>query len=137
MYEWLIQTVKKTLHSLSVGPVNLETFRTLVTVTAGIVNRRPLTRFSEDPNDFRPLTPMDLLQPGAFIHSSNIVLPATPLTGSELRRSKDRLRPLLDALWRKWRTDYVMTLQQRSNWHGRKLNLRVNDLVLLTDETAP
>ena len=30
-----------------------------------------------------------------------------------------------------------MTLQQRSKWHVRKPNLRVNDLVLLTDESAP
>ena len=30
-----------------------------------------------------------------------------------------------------------MSLQQRSKWHGRKPNLRINDLVLLTDETAP
>ena len=106
-------------------------------VAAGIVNRRPLTRFSDDPQDFCSLTPMDFLQPGAFIHSSNVVLPATPPSGSELRRSKDRLRHLLDALWKKWRTDYVMTLQQRSKWLGRRPNLRVNDLVLLTDESAP
>ena len=30
-----------------------------------------------------------------------------------------------------------MTLQQRNKWLGKKPNLRVNNLVLLTNETAP
>ena len=137
-WERLVAVVKKTIAGLSHGDVEYERFRTLVQVAAGIVNRRPLTRYSADASDCRPLTPAHFLSPAiaTFVHSSD-VLPAVPLTGSELRRSKDSLRPLLDTFWQRWRTEYVASLQQRSKWLTRHRNIQRGDLVLLVDENHP
>ena len=112
-------------------------FRTAVAVAAGIMNRRPLTRFSTDPKDLRAISPMTFLAPGSIVYSSNSVLPATPLSGSLLRRSKDSLRPIMDSLWKRWRLEYVSILQKRTKWITQHRNLQPNDLVLMTDETAP
>ena len=56
------------------GPVNLKTLRTLVTVAAGIVNRRLLTRFYEDPNDLRPLTSIDFIDPAPYYRDLSLIL---------------------------------------------------------------
>ena len=137
IWERMVKTLKKTFDVLINGTLHLDQFRTVVTVAGGMLNRRPLTKNSCDPNDLTPLTPMTFLNPGSVIYSSNIVLPAAPLNGSELRRSKDTLRPILDGLWKRWRTEYVASLQQRSKWLYSKAPLARGDLVLLVDEAAP
>ena len=136
IWERPIQTLKKTLNVLATQDLQKEQFRTILCVAVGIINRRPLTRVSSDPRDPRPLTPMDFLTPGV-ITSSTSVLPLTPLSGSSLRRSQDSLRPLVESLWKRWRKEYVASLQSRSKWLSRSRNLQNGDLVLLVDELAP
>ena len=136
IWERLIKSLKRILQSLINGTVYIDQFRTLLAVAAGIMNRRPLTRCSDDPSDLMPLTPMSFLCPGTIV-LSNSVLPPTPLTGSELRRSKDTIRPFCDALWKRFRTEYIAALQQRSKWLPRQRGLAVGDVVLLVDEAAP
>ena len=105
----------------------------------GIVNRRPLTRVSADARDTIPLTPAHFLSPAALISPvpSSDVLPAEPLCGSALRRSKDTLRPLVDSLWKRWFNEYIAILQTRTKWISRKRNLEKGDLVLIVDELHP
>ena len=67
IWERLIKSLKRILQSLMNGTVYIDQFRTLLAVAAGIINRRPLTRCSDDPNDFMPLTPMSFLCPGQRI----------------------------------------------------------------------
>ena len=83
-------------------------FRTLMCVTFGIVNRRPLTRPSSDLKDIRPL-----------------------------RRSHDTLRPIIDDLWKRFRSEYVSELQRRTKWISTQRNLAKGDLVLVIDELFP
>ena len=54
-----------------------------------------------------------------------------------MRRSKDTIRPFCDALWKRFRLEYVAALQQRSKWLPRQRSLAVGDVVLLVDESAP
>ena len=137
-WERIVGVVKKTIAGLSHGDIEYERFRTIVQIAAGIVNRRPLTRYSADAQDCRPLTPAHFLNPAMTktVNSSD-VLPAVPLSGSELRRSKDSLRPLVDTFWQRWRSEYVASLQKRSKWLSRSPNIKIGDLVLLVDEAHP
>ena len=137
-WESLVGVVKKVIDGLASGELHYERFRTIVQVAAGIVNRRPLTRFSADPQDLRPLTPAHFLNPAmSSLVLSSDVLPAVPLTGTELRRSKDVLRPILDSLWKQWRNEYIASLQKRSKWISRQRNIQKGDLVLLIEESLP
>ena len=136
-WERLIRSFKKVLKALVNEDMDIERFRTLVIVATGIINRRPLTRVSSDPRDPRPLTPMTFLSPGAVLTASSDIIPTTPLSGSRLRRSQDSLRPLLESLWKRWRTEYVADLQRRHKWLARRRNLQVGDLLLMVDELAP
>ena len=136
-WERIVGVVKKSLLPFLEKDMEFEKFRTLVFITAGIVNRRPLTRSSTDPKDLRALTPAQFILPTQDIAVSSSVLPAEPLSGSALRRSHDTLRPLVDELWRRFQTEYVATLQRRTKRLSTHRNLAVGDLVLVIDELYP
>ena len=52
----MVAVVKRTLMGLKLQDSNVERFRMLLAVAAGIINRRPITRVSVDPEDMEPLT---------------------------------------------------------------------------------
>ena len=138
-WERLVGIVKKTILSLTHGELEYERYRTIVLIAMGIVNRRPLTRVSSDSGDATPLTPAHFLCPASLVTPvpSSDVLPAEPLSGSALRRSKDSLRPIVDLLWKRWYNEYTAALQQRTKWLSHQRNLEKGDLVLVIDELHP
>ena len=101
------------------------------TFTAGIVNRPPLTRSSADPKDLRALTPAQFILPSNSVVGSSSILPAEPLSGSSLRRSHDTLRPIVDELWLRFQTEYVVTFPRLVFTFPRLVSL-VLVFVLLT-----
>ena len=138
-WERMVAVVKKTLMGLKTEELGMERFRTLLAVAAGIINRRPITRVSADPEDMEPLTPGHFLFPAGVPtpRLSGDVLPTTPLDGSSLRRSMDVLRPVVDSLWKRWQQEYIPSLQQRSKWLVEKEPLEVGSLVLVVDDIQP
>ena len=45
-----------------------------------------------------------------------------------------RIQYISDEFWRRWRKEYLATLQARSKWTKERTNLRVGDLVLIKDK---
>ena len=138
-WERMVAVVKKTLMGLKTQDMHVERFRTLLAVAAGIINRRPITRVSIDPEDMEPLTPGHFLFPAGIPtpRLSGDVLPTTPLDGSQMRRRMDGLRPVVDGLWKRWLQEYVPSLQQRTKWLVEKEPLEVGSLVLVVDDIQP
>jgi hypothetical protein len=61
-WERQIRTVRQVLNAILLNQVlDDERLDTLFAEVEGIVNSRPVTNVSEDPNDFHPLSPNDLL----------------------------------------------------------------------------
>ena len=84
----MVSLVKRHLaHQGSSEPLHIRALQTLVVEIEGIVNRRPLTPSSNNPDDFEALTPAHLLYPGASFHSSNNILPSTSTNAETLRNS--------------------------------------------------
>ena len=136
-WERIVGLVKKVLQSMVHNEMHYEYLRMLIIVAAGILNRRPLTRASTDAADVSSLTPMHFILPSKMITSSSDALPAVPLSGTQLRRSQDELRPLLDSFWKRFKQEYVPQLQRRTKWLSRHRNLARGDLVLVIDELFP
>jgi hypothetical protein len=111
-----------------------EELSTLITQVEACVNSRPLTPMSNDPNDLMPLSPGHFLigQPLTLMPEPNLI----PLQLNSLSRWQ-HVQQLLQSFWKRWSTEYLSSLQQRSKWWFRSGNLREGTLVLLSDENQP
>ena len=109
-----------------------ESLQTFFIEIESILNNRPLTPVSDDPNDFSALTPMSLL------HGS--IDPVFPLDvfiePDGYRRSWRRVQLLADRFWARWLKQYLPMLQLRQKWLQPSRNLRVGDLVLMKNEAV-
>ena len=132
VWERLVQSTKKVLYPILRGQtLTDEMLQTALCIVENILNDRPLTRVSTDPDDDLPLTPNMLLTarrceslpPGVFekrdIYS---------------RRYWRQANFLADCFWRRWIAEYLPTLQTRSKWYNVQNNLKEGDLVLVSDE---
>ena len=121
-------------NSLQQSPVM---FNTIVVEAEAILNRRPLTALSNDPTDTEPLTPSHILYPATFSHSSASIIPESAGDdAANARSSWKRAQGRINAFWKAWSSEYLSLLHSRSKWAKTRDDLAVDDLVLITDETA-
>ena len=132
VWERLVQSTKKILYPLLRGPsLTDELFQTTLCIVENILNDRPLTRVSTDPDDELPLTPNMLL-----LSKRCESLPPGIFEKRDLysRRYWRQANFIADCFWRRWLIEYLPTLQTRTKWHDEKPNLKKGDLVLVSDE---
>ena len=56
----------------------------------------------------------------------------------ECRLSRwQRTTKVVQSVWRKWKRDYLNTLQQRSKWMVEKQNLKIGSMVLIKEDFLP
>jgi hypothetical protein len=138
IWERQIRTVRKVLSSLSRefgDKLDEESFRTLMCEVESIVNSRPITTVSSDPNDIDALTPSHIL-----IMKSSIVLPPPGIFQQAdvyLRRRWRRVQYLANIFWTRWKREYLLTLQERQKWNQPHRNIHEGDIVLMKDDSLP
>ncbi|XP_054259356.1 uncharacterized protein LOC128984099 [Macrosteles quadrilineatus] len=109
-------------------------FMTLTTQIEAILNSRPLTPLSNDPNDCSALTP------GHFLIGSPLAsIPEEDHADIPLTRLKrwHLVQALHQRIWKRWQLEYLHTLQQRSKWTHKTENIKVGDLVLIHSSSPP
>ena len=107
-----------------------EMLRTLLFEVAGLLNSRPLTYSSSDPEDLRPLTPNDLLNRPPISHRPT----SGTVTDSALPRERFRyVQKLCNLFWDLWTKQYLPSLISRSKWKNKQRDFRVGDIVLIAD----
>ena len=138
VWERQIRTVRKVLTQLSKefgDQLDDESFRTLMCEVEAIVNSRPLTSVSTDPDDMNALTPSHLLT-----MKSNVVLPPPGIfqrADIYMRKRWRRVQYLANLFWTRWKREYLLTLQPRQKWNQPRRNLHVGDIILLKDDSLP
>ncbi|MEZ4720248.1 MAG: hypothetical protein R2813_00025 [Flavobacteriales bacterium] len=134
-WERMIRSVRKLLLVLvSDQKMTEENLSTMLCLAENMLNNRPLTPVSNDPQDLEALTPNHLLlfrktsglPPGQFVKQDLYV-----------RRRWRQIQFLADLFWQRWKREYLPMLQSRAKWIERKSNLQVNDFVLLMDDNLP
>ena len=111
-----------------------ETFHTVVVEVEGILNSRPLTPCSEDPDDLDPITPAQILAPRQYLD----LPPGIFRKEDGLLRNKYRQgQYLIDLFWKRFVKEYLVLLQRRQKWIRETRDLKVGDLVLVADENLP
>ena len=114
--------------------LSYEEFLTLVIQIEGILNSRPLSSMSSEPNDLEPLTPGNFLM-GTCPNS----LPQDPRqSNNSSERRYHLVKKMRQQFWNPWTREYLNQLQNVSKWKHTGLQPKVNDLVLVAeDNTAP
>ena len=136
IWERQIRTVRKVLAGISVNIENLddESFKTLMCEIEAIVNSRPLTTVSDDPNDLTPLSPSMILTGKKQLN----VPPPGNFQKNDLysRKRWRRVQHLANEFWHRWKKEYLVTLQSRNKWTSIQRNAKIGDIVLIKDENV-
>lgn len=135
VWERLIRMIKKILLSVTrQQTLDDESLETVMCEVEAILNNRPLTTTSGDPNDLEPLTPNHLLQlkvqpsfpPGVFQKDDLYS-----------RRRWRQVQYISDLFWTRRVKEYLPMMQARQKWNRTKRNFKVGDIVLVADANAP
>ncbi|XP_055056153.1 uncharacterized protein [Misgurnus anguillicaudatus] len=139
VWERQIRTIRSVLTSIldqSSRTLDSSSLRTYLYEVMAIINSRPMTaHLLNDPTGPQPLTPNLLLT-----MKSSIVLPPPGNFVKEdlyLRKRWRKVQYLANEFWHRWKREYLLSLQQRQKWQKTKRNAKVNDIVILQDDTAP
>jgi len=136
-WERMIGVARKIIDSLlaDFGSRTL-THEVLVTFMAEvccIVNSRPIVPVSVDPDCPEILSPDTLLTQ----KSDSSVSFYPDLDMKDMYRVQwKRVQALAESFWKRWRSEYLHTLQARRKWTKPSPNINVGDVVLLRDEEA-
>lgn len=114
--------------------LNFEELTTLMCRIEAILNSRPLTTMSSDPNELAPLTPAHFLisQPFTEIPEPDITLIPT----NRLQRWH-LIRQLHQNFWKRWSSEYLVSLQNRPKWTKQQKNIQIGDLVIVHAPNQP
>ncbi|VDP91800.1 unnamed protein product [Echinostoma caproni] len=94
-----------------------------------IVNNRPLTPISDDVKDLEVITPNKLL----LLGNNETVIDHLEFPQVCIRLWR-RVQASVDTFWKRWKSEYLASLQERHKWQGEGRDLKVGDLVLVTTE---
>ena len=134
--ERLVRGCKKAMFAvLSSRRLTEETRSTTMCLVEQILNARPLTAISSNPQDLEALTPNHFL-----LNRSTVFLPVGLTLPSDFshRRVFKQARSHVDWVWKRWLSDYVPQLQRRSKWvSDSSCPLIVGSLVWIVDTDNP
>lgn len=138
-WERQIRTIRSVLTSIldqSSHRLDSSSLRTYFYEVMAIINSRPLTaHLLNDPMGPQPLSPNHILT-----MKSSIILPPPGKFVKEdlyLRKRWRKLQYLANEFWTRWRKEYLLNLQQRQKWQKKHRNAKINDIVIVQDDTAP
>lgn len=134
IYEGAVKSMKYHLKRV-VGARTMEftQFITLLCEVEAVMNSRPLTPLSDDPDDMQALTP------GHFLIGQPLILPPpfeyTNESNTVGKGAWDERVQMREHFWRRWVNEYLTTLQERKKWRKEREGVKVGQLVLIRDET--
>lgn len=111
-----------------------EVLSTLIAEVMAIINARPLISVSTDPDAPEILTPALLLTQ----KRNAVSAPEGEFDTNDLHTKQwKQVQCLANTFWKRWRRDYLSTLQNRKKWFDKKPNVKIGDVVLLKESQAP
>lgn len=122
----------------TVGNVLLtaEEMATVLIEVEAVLNSRPISPLSNDPNDGEALTPAHLLIGEGLRALPQGSHPEEVAKLSSLRRWQ-LICGLRQRFWTSWARDYVRSLQVRTKWAVEQPDLDVGKLVVIHDDNLP
>ncbi|XP_008180656.1 uncharacterized protein LOC103308665 [Acyrthosiphon pisum] len=135
LWEAGVKSVKTLLYrTLGLQRLKYEELATILSRIEATSNSRPLGAKSSDPSDFEALTPSHFL---TLMSSTGHMEPNfvnVPLSHFQRWRM---IKDIHSHFWKRWQTEYLYTLQNLTKWIAHNPNLKIHDLVLIREPTAP
>lgn len=141
-YERLMRTLKQPLKKvLGRSSLSSDDMYTVLTEVEAMVNSRPLTFISDDPDEASYITPATFL-----IGREVTSIPVKPCTGKEpgantTRKEMNKIltaqNKYLELIWKMWREEYVRNLGTVPSKVKESNVLKVGELVMVTDHMNP
>ncbi|KAF0736570.1 Integrase catalytic domain-containing protein, partial [Aphis craccivora] len=113
--------------------LSYEEFSTVLCRIESVLNSRPLTPLSNDPNE------LDCLSPGHFIIGQPLcAVPEQeiPASSVNLKNRWKLLHQVFQAFWRRWSNEYLHTLQAKGRWLVGDENIKLGELVIIKDNCS-
>lgn len=131
-WERLIRSVRKVLNSiLKVQNLDEEGLQTVLCEVESIINGRPITKASTDPNDLEALTPNHLL-----ILRTVPLLPPGEFKREDVyaRKRWRQVQYMSNLFWKRWVLEYLPQLQERRKWSGVRRNFKPGDVLIVDNK---
>ena len=131
IHEPMIKSAKKAIYGV-IGTSNVtdEELITAVARAESLLNSRPLTHQSANPQDIVPLTP------NHFLHGQ-LGGQFAPETVDTTEFSLRQVQEIISQVWRRWLQEYLPLLNRRSKWMQVLKDLKKDDVVLVLDSKLP
>jgi hypothetical protein len=134
LWERMIRSARSILATTMKGQTTTEeALSILMTEVERILNDRPLTPVSNDPNDPKALTSNDLL----LLRGVPNLVPPTSAREEWSRRWWRQAQRLADIFWSRWLHEYVPMLHRRQKWRREARDFKEGDGVLVAGSDAP
>ena len=135
VFEAMIKSAKKAIKIVPAGAdVTDEELQTAMCGAERLVNSRPITYVSSDPNDPSPLTPNHFIigQIGGVFAPEAL----DEVEANNPRNRWHRVQQLLQLFWKRWRKEFLPRLNVNKKWFNPKHNLKQGDVVLIAEPKA-
>ncbi|XP_053274096.1 uncharacterized protein LOC128436341 [Pleuronectes platessa] len=135
VWERLIRSVKSVLTSvLKQQILDDEGLQTVFCEAEAILNDRPITKVSDDPDDLEALTPNHIL-----MLKGKPIMPPGLFDRNDLyiRKRWKQIQYMAELFWKRWIAEYLPMMQERQKWTRPRRNLVPGDIVLIADAAAP
>ncbi|XP_058828427.1 uncharacterized protein LOC131688257 [Topomyia yanbarensis] len=135
IWEAAVKSLKTHLYrTLKNALVTNEQMQTVLTQVEACLNSRPLTQLSNDPED------LDVLTPGHFlVHRplTAIVEPSYEEIPTNRLSQWQTIQEFVRRLWKRWSSEYLSGLQQRTRWTHERNDVHIGTMVLVKDDHLP
>ncbi|CAK9801128.1 hypothetical protein ANTQUA_LOCUS2707 [Anthophora quadrimaculata] len=112
----------------------LEQFTTFAIEVEAILNSRPLTPLSADPNDPSALTPGHFLIGDSLTSVTEIDFSGTP---TNRLSTWQHIQKVKQHFWARWHKEYINHLNERRKWITGSHHIREGTIVVLKEDNLP
>ena len=134
VFERMIRSAKRAVNAVYNADIKDEELLTVFTGVESLMNSRPLTQLSSDPNDELVLTPNHFLvgHIGGELAPENV-----DTTKFNPRRRWRRVQELIRHFWKRSMKEYLTSIGARKKWNERERNVNNGEVVLVIETDTP
>jgi len=131
LWEAAVRSIKRLMtRIMGEHTFSVEELSTILCRIEAILNSRPLVQLSSDPTEHDCLTPGHFLIGRPLLSIPEVQLVDTALPLAQHWKS---IYQCAQSFWRRWRNEYLNTLQMRNHWTTDVPNIYVNDMVIIKE----